>query len=74
MILRLFDVMHMYEDIEERFRLREKLEGLSDMVKLSAIIIYMSHFMACAFYYVARIEIERSKNYLYLKIIYIYKI
>lgn len=46
---------HMYEEMEERYRLREKFEGLSDMVKLVVFIVYMAHFLACAWYYVAHI-------------------
>lgn len=55
LVLRFYDVAHMYEEMEERYRLREKFEGLSDMVKLVVFIVYMAHFLACAWYYVAHI-------------------
>lgn len=50
--------MHMYEELEVKYRIRDKFEGTSDLLKLSLTIIYMSHFFACIFYYIARVEME----------------
>lgn len=55
LILRFYDVAHIYEEMEEKYRLREKIEGLSDMFRLVVFIIYMAHFLACSWYYVARV-------------------
>jgi hypothetical protein len=49
--------MHIYIDIEEKFRFREKIGNyISDLIKLVSTIVLLAHYIACAWHMLAVIE------------------
>lgn len=57
LFLRVYDMLHMVEDIEERLRLREKLSEFLDLIKLVGFLLILTHFIACFWHYIAILEI-----------------
>jgi hypothetical protein len=50
----------MYGDLEERFRIRERLGGISDLIKLIVSILLLAHFTACIWYFLAKYEMNNG--------------
>lgn len=48
----------MLEGLEERLQLRERMAELIELIKLVGILLFMAHFVACLWHYIALIEIE----------------
>lgn len=45
-------------DIEEKFRLREKLGEILELIKLIGFLLILTHLIACTWHYIALIEIN----------------
>lgn len=48
----------MVGELEEKFRLREKLGELLELVKLIGFLLILTHLIACTWHYIAVIEIN----------------
>ena len=60
LILRLFDITHMYQDMEFRLRIREKFSGESDLLKLVCFVIFVTHYQACIWNILADYELKND--------------
>ncbi len=68
MVLRLRDVIAIYRNIEERYRLRQKVgTQITDLIKLLALIVTVAHYMSCALNVVANIEIDNGVENTWLR-------
>ena len=56
-LFRYIDITNIYNALEERFRLKSKIGGIADLIKLSSSIIFLAHCIACSFHLVAVLEI-----------------
>jgi hypothetical protein len=63
LVLRSRDLMHIYVDIEEKFRFREKIGTyVSDLIKLISTIILLAHYIACAWHLLAVVQENKSQQ------------
>jgi hypothetical protein len=63
LVLRSRDLMHIYVDIEEKFRFREKIGTyVSDLIKLISTIILLAHYIACAWHLLAVVQENKGQQ------------
>lgn len=60
LLLRLIKMTKIFSSIEERIFLSNKIKGIYDLSKLMLLIIYVSHFFACGWIYIAQIQINNG--------------
>ncbi len=58
LLFRFYDLLRLQEEIKMRLRLREKLGDYLDLIELIGILFLSTHFVACAWHYIAIYEIE----------------
>lgn len=56
MMLRIARVRKLFENVEEALNLRERFAAYVDLLRLFYLVIFVGHFCACAWYYLARNE------------------
>jgi hypothetical protein len=63
MLLRTGDLMKFYVDVEEKYRLKEKLgNNISDLIKLISTIILLAHYIACSWHFAAHLGLQLDKS------------
>lgn len=59
-MFRLLKMKKIFKGIEEHLFLSNKIKGVYDLIKLMVLIIYVSHFFACAWVYIALSQIKHG--------------
>jgi hypothetical protein len=66
LLLRVTKIRRLFTNVEEVLNLRERFAALVDLLKLVYLVIFVGHFCACAWYYLATYEgINNSWLYKY---------
>jgi len=60
LILRVTKISSMFENIEDNTSIRERFAAFIDLGKLVYINIFVCHICACAWHYIAVIEVKVS--------------
>ena len=60
LMFRLIKMLKIFIGLEEHLFLSDKIKGFYEIFKLMLVIIYMGHFFACTWVYVAKIEIRNG--------------
>jgi hypothetical protein len=50
----------MFDNVEEALSLRERFSAIVDLVRLIYFVIFVGHFCACAWYFLATFEPDKS--------------
>ena len=50
LILRSRDILHIYNGLEERFRIKHRIGSIADLIKLVCTILFLAHIVACAWF------------------------
>ena len=58
LMLRLIKMQKIFIGLEEHLFLSDKIKGVYELFKLMILIIYVGHFFACTWIYVAKVEIS----------------
>lgn len=64
LLLRVTRVKSLFENVEEVLNLRDRFAAVIDLIKLIYFVIFVSHFCACAWYFLARNEDPSAETWL----------
>lgn len=58
LLLRYLDVVRLIGDLEDRYNLRERLQGAINLTKLILFILFIAHLCGCTWHFIAFQENE----------------
>ncbi len=72
LLIRITKVSKLVKNLEEVLNLRERYAALVDLLKLVYLMLFVSHYCACAYYYIGILEVRYGYNswLIFYKLIY----
>lgn len=67
-MLRLIKMRKIFYELEEHLFISGKIKGFYELFKLMLLIIYVGHFFACSWLFVAKLEIDSGSEYSWIQV------